>query len=48
MILKMRSQTTVDAAGAEHGVDGHRAVVDDTQLLGKSQLLNVGVRRASD
>ncbi|KAF4256446.1 hypothetical protein KXX44_008974 [Aspergillus fumigatus] len=33
MILKMRSQTTVDAAGAEHGVDGHRAVVDDTQLL---------------
>ncbi|RHZ48366.1 putative GABA permease (Uga4) [Aspergillus thermomutatus] len=31
MPAKMRSQTTVDATGAEHGA--HRNVVDDTQLL---------------
>lgn len=38
MLLKMRSQTTVDATGPDHGVGGHREAVDDTQLLGKSQL----------
>ncbi|GFF27630.1 GABA-specific permease [Aspergillus udagawae] len=33
MLLKMRSQTTVDATGPDHGAGAHREVVDDTQLL---------------
>jgi hypothetical protein len=41
MVLKMRSQTTVDATGSDHGTGGHREVVDDTQLLGKSQIFGI-------
>jgi hypothetical protein len=41
MLLKTRSRTTVDATGPDHGASGHREVVDDTQLLGKSLAFDV-------